>query len=213
MKKLEKGANSTTGEIGRKVDEIVAWINEHENADGTNTADTDVQDTDATAAVQYPNFEKWKTDVILTDAWNNGEFLQLAPENFYIIKDDKRKDYFTWDEAMEYEEKVLKPNGWRLPTCQEWAKICACYVAENGSDDAKRFMKELKMKKSGYIAEDDVKNGVRAVNSPDYGYFWSSISYAAPSARGLNFDSNALYPQNTYYKGFGFSVRCVKERK
>ncbi len=44
------------------------------------------------------------------------------------------------------------------------------------------------------------------------GYFWSSTSYSTTNARGLNFDSYNLTPQNTNYKGTGFPVRCAAEK-
>lgn len=65
----------------------------------------------STPSADYPDFESWKDNLIELDRG-----LKFAPEDFYV----KNRKLFTWDEAMEYEGKVLKPNGFRLPTLVEW---------------------------------------------------------------------------------------------
>lgn len=180
MEKLIKGSLASTYEIAAKVNEIVKWINKQ----------------DASSSDKYPDFEKWHDEAIATPVITETEFgyaeLQLAPENFYIVQDGKRKEKFTWDEAMEYEKNILKPNGWRLPICAEWAQICACYIGDNGEYDIERVKHELKLD-----------------NSDDGGDFWSSSSLSAQTARYLSFSSSYLNPRGGSYKGFGFSVRCV----
>ena len=42
-----------------------------------------------------------------------------------------------------------------------------------------------------------------------YGYYWESRVYNATYAYSLLFYSTGLVPQNNYYKGYGFSARCV----
>ncbi|MBQ9403062.1 hypothetical protein IJU22_00610 [Candidatus Saccharibacteria bacterium] len=41
------------------------------------------------------------------------------------------------------------------------------------------------------------------------GYFWSAGSDSATSARYLSYDGNYTNPEYSYYKTYGFSVRCV----
>lgn len=238
MEKLIKGVNATTEEIARKVNEIVAWINNEENTDRMvelYPMKDDASDwpnggepckkhgllfcekcyTEKSSTTKYPDFEKWREDAIESNVWlgfdedGRDEFLTIAPEDFYIEKDGKKQYYFTWDEAMKLEEEVLKPNGWRLPTCKEWAQICEYYIKDDGSDDVERFMKELKMEMKGYLDEDAMKNGGKVSYVGSEGLFWSSTSASAPGARRLLFLSSDLYPQNSSYKGFGLSVRCV----
>ena len=41
------------------------------------------------------------------------------------------------------------------------------------------------------------------------GYYWSSTASNATNAYSLYFYGSGVYPQNTNYRGRGFSVRCV----
>lgn len=189
MEKLIKGSLASTYEIATKVNEIVKWINKQ----------------DASNSDKYPDFEKWYDEAIATPVITETEFgyaeLQLAPEDFYIMQDGERKENFTWDEAMEYEKTVLKPNGWRLPTCAEWAQICACYIGDDGEYDFERVKRELKLGNSD--GDDDFWSS----------YFWSSSSYSAQGARCLNFANDFLDPQFSDLKDYGYSVRCVARKR
>lgn len=180
MEKLIKGSLASTYEIATKVNEIVKWINKQ----------------DASSSDKYPDFEKWHDEAIATPVITETEFgyaeLQLAPEDFYIMQDGERKENFTWDEAMEYEKNILKPNGWRLPTCAEWAQICACYIGDNGEYDIERVKHELKLD-----------------NSDDGGDLWSSSSYTAQSALYLYFYDDDLNPLFSDLKDNSLNVRCV----
>ena len=47
-------------------------------------------------------------------------------------------------------------------------------------------------------------------NGGSYGYYWSSTSFSDTSyARNLYFNSSNVFSANGYYKGDGFSVRCL----
>ncbi|MBR1796070.1 hypothetical protein IJ765_02310 [Candidatus Saccharibacteria bacterium] len=54
-------------------------------------------------------------------------------------------------------------------------------------------------------------NSGGVANVGSNGNFWSSTSASAPNAHNLNFNSNNLNPQNSNYKGNGFTVRCVAQ--
>lgn len=43
------------------------------------------------------------------------------------------------------------------------------------------------------------------------GYYWSSAPYSVGGAYNLYFGSNYVYPQNGYYRAYGFSVRPLRE--
>lgn len=223
MKRLIKGINSSTQELSEKVNEIVEWINKKGlGLEARDEIETSLgcrkhgrlfcSECDGVVE-QHPDFEKWRRDCIETAVYagrdydnNRDLFLTVAPEDFYIIQNGARKEYFTWDEAMELEKKVLKPNGWRLPTCKELAQLCACYIDDKGSDDVERFMKELNAERRGDM---DTNGSIGNVGS--YGLWWSSTASSAAYARGLLFNSGYFYPQDGYYKGYGFAVRCVAQ--
>lgn len=162
-----------------------------------------ISDSANKTSIKYPDFDTWEDNSI---SLLNGELI-LAPEDFYVIdKNGEKKEYFTWDEAMEYEEKVLKPNGWRLPTCREMCLIAANYVNEEGNDDTELFMDELHANLKGHKDEDGNINGVGS-----NGYWWSSTASSNGYARYLIFFSGYFRPQSNGNKGYGFSVRCVAQ--
>ena len=41
------------------------------------------------------------------------------------------------------------------------------------------------------------------------GYYWSSVGRTSSGAYYLLFGSGDVYPSGSYYRYFGFSVRCV----
>lgn len=202
MRKLIGGVNVTTGEITHKINEIVAWINEQEAVEKVLKSEE-----------QYPDFDKWDREAIETNVWlhtnpetTRDSFLVVAPEDFHIKHDGKIKIHFTWDEAMEYEEEVLKPHGWRLPTTKEWAMLCATYIGDDGKNDTARFEKELNFAKSGYVG---VAGGVVGTNLE--GRWWSSTATSASAANYLRESSGYFLPQSNNSKRHGFCVRAVKE--
>ncbi|MBQ9403143.1 hypothetical protein IJU22_01060 [Candidatus Saccharibacteria bacterium] len=45
------------------------------------------------------------------------------------------------------------------------------------------------------------------------GYFWSAGSDSATNARLLYYNGNYAYPDGSGYKTYGYSVRCVAEKR
>ena len=43
------------------------------------------------------------------------------------------------------------------------------------------------------------------------GYFWSSGANSGVYARYLDFSGAYVWPENNYYKTYGFSVRCLAQ--
>ena len=52
--------------------------------------------------------------------------------------------------------------------------------------------------------------GTTWYNRGSYGYYWSSSWGSARNARYLSFYPSGVYPQNTYYRYYGFAVRPVQ---
>lgn len=205
MKKLNYDEIDLKGVVS-KINEIVAWANEQEAVEKA------LENAEPSAS-QYPDFDKWDREAIETNVWLHtnpdtvrDSFLVVAPENFHIEHGGKIKMYFTWDEAREYEEKVLKPHGWRLPTAKEVAMLCATYVDTQGCDDVRRFEKELNFARDGYVDSD---GEVTDINTE--GDWWTStFSCTTTTARCLTVGSY-FSPQGNANKDFGLSVRAVKE--
>lgn len=191
--------------ITEKINEIIDYL----NSPGIESRELGGN----TPTEKYPDFTKWDKDAIDTPI----KGLKVAPEDFYVVKDGKRKDYFTWDEAMEYERTVLKPNGWRLPTTREWFILVGAYgMNEWGEHDYKAFFKTLKMERRGYVPKDKMDKYNEVLDSGevkrvgDEGDWWSSTATSASLAFYLSESSDYFYPQGSGYKGNGFTVRCVK---
>ena len=57
-------------------------------------------------------------------------------------------------------------------------------------------------------------NSGELASTSSYGYYWSSSpNYGGDNYAGiLNFDSVYVYPPNSCYRAYGFSVRCVQNK-
>ena len=122
--------------------------------------------------------------------------------------------YYTWHEAIEAARSV----GKRLPTQYEWVALC---------DLGSTWDDELKGRWFGGNHDSDHKGslflpaaGLRNRNSGELaytssnGFYWSSSpNYGGYSYAGyLYFYSGNVYPPNSCYRAYGFSVRCVRDK-
>ena len=122
--------------------------------------------------------------------------------------------YYTWHEAMEAARSV----GKRLPTREEWEALC---------DLGSTWDDERKGRWFGGNHNSDHKGslflpaaGLRSNFSGElayassYGYYWSSSpNYGGNHSAGyLHFYSGSVYPLNSNYRAYGFSVRCVRDK-
>lgn len=139
----------------------------------------------------------------------------VAPENVTkelagdIGTEKEGKMYFTYNEAMELEEKVLKPNGWRLPTRSEWVLLAEEFGQDkNGKLDAHVLMDNLCLPLTGGVWTGSLLNGTT------YGVYWSRVSFSDTFAYVLHFTTAGdAYPQRIDSKMDGFAVRAVKDIK
>lgn len=83
----------------------------------------------------------WKRDGIRTRTG-----LTFAPKNLRIIREPGcEQEYFSWYEATELEQRILRPCGWRLPTAEEWKNITRDYAPLG------RMINKLKLSYDGRI--------------------------------------------------------------
>ena len=167
----------------------------------------------------YPDFYTWQKKAITLKSG-----LVFAPEDFYIVKrqeylitDDgcvgsatSRKDFFTGNEALELEEKILKPAGWRLPTKDDWQTTL------NELKTLRRLRRKLKFTLEGYVDPDfmDEYNQNPSLSSAfgqGYsGYWWSSTQYCYPDIMHCMALLERLDPiMHINGCDFGYSIRCV----
>ena len=125
--------------------------------------------------------------------------------------------YYTYDEAVEAVKQL--GEGWRLPTRGEMVDLCD--LGSTWDDDQKgRWF-------GGNHATDHAgsmfipASGFRHYTSgalPSVGgtgVYWSSAASAAGNANAsyLHFLATGVYPQNSNYRAYGFTVRCVRNRQ
>ena len=112
--------------------------------------------------------------------------------------------------------KGICPTGWHLPSQAKWSTLI---TAVGGQLTASKVLKS----QSGWNGTDAFGfaalpagqrgNGSSFYNGDNSAYFWSSTEYAGGSAYGMIlYNTNEYYElQKNYNKGYGFSVRCVKD--
>ena len=144
---------------------------------------------------------------------------------------ERAGNYYNWYTAtagtgtssmdrMEEAQSSICPKGWRLPTVVSRTYslpndkiykylISTIYMLPMGVEGAIAFRSDpLNFNASGYYS---YYNGVMATQGIQ-GRYWSSVAYSSTYAyhSGFNTSSSGGYSsENSWVKGFGFSVRCV----
>jgi uncharacterized protein (TIGR02145 family) len=94
------------------------------------------------------------------------------------------------------------PTGFRLPTQPEWTVLV---TAAGITNSATAYSSSLKLPLAGYRA-----NTAALTNRGIDGGYWSS-SPGGQATQTLYFTSSNAHSGSTFYRTFGFSVRCVKD--
>ena len=130
--------------------------------------------------------------------------LKITSKDYYeILPDGTKKEFFTWDEAMEIEKKT--DGEWRLPTCVEMMKIVCALGEKDGDIDRDTLVAALKLEQKGWVGSDgDIQDAGLEDN------LWTSRAYNASYSRYLLTNTTSVYPRNYNLKGYGFSVRLVR---
>ena len=153
----------------------------------------------------YPNFSDWARRMVQTASG-----VLFAPQDFTIDYETGRRCYFDWYEALGFEEKVLRPNGWRLPTASELEE-----VAEHGYEFVFR---ELNLGLYGYIPNNKMTDyrrffspaGSRYVfDTSTRGYYWSSTSDSGSTAFALGFGGSRLVKDHPAVGAYMKGVRDI----
>ena len=117
-------------------------------------------------------------------------------------------------------------NQWRMPTTDEFAELFANidYINPDGTvietTQANKLvtvngvvgilLKSKNNSRTLFFPCSGYGNGQSWLNRGSNGYYWSSSLYSASYGRYLNFNSGGVYPQNSIYRFYGFSVRPVQ---
>lgn len=162
------------------------------------------------------------TDWITTE-WDWITFRYKWKERSLYKYNEKKSDwneYFTFDEAVEYCEKL---NDRHLPSIEErqellkarceWTGYKMFWKSVYGSDSEKadlwvEFSEDFKLPFAGYRDY----NGTSIDDKGTNGLYWSSSPRPsnANNSYYLRFSSSYVSPQSSGYRSNGFSVRCFK---
>ena len=98
------------------------------------------------------------------------------------------------------------PCGFRIPTNGEWEQERLTWVSNNA---AGAFASPLKLPMAGY--RDYTNGSLRDLGT--LGDYWSSSNstLGGPQVRTLRLLSNNAYMNNTSSRGYGGSIRCIKD--
>lgn len=133
--------------------------------------------------------------------------VEIAAEDCNIGgKEVDGRHYFTFDEALELQEK-LKDTGWRLPTRSEWVLICEEFGQTDGELNPQTLYKNLNMSPTGFYDYEDGK----PYNRTTAGYWWSTTRSSATNANYLGTNTTNVYPQASSSRGNGFALRLVRD--
>ncbi len=129
-----------------------------------------------------------------------------------------------WNNPSDYTSETGKslfdpcPEGWRVPVNYTWALFSNVTTrVENGWSSGWSFYISSSGTNPGdptafYPASGYRNVGSGAVSNPgSIGYCWSSSPFSSTYGFNLYFHSSNVSPQNYYYRGLGFPVRCVQE--
>lgn len=157
-----------------------------------------------------PDYDSWRENGIKSRLAG----LIVAPEDYF----EGDKKFFTWDEAMEAQKSM--PDGWRLPTRQEWRLLCEEFGSPDPNEDydANELCKNLHLERNGWVDSSDMDDYNKSpekfeeiLDQGTHGYWWSAGSYSSTHARNLGINGNYTDPELDNYKTYGFSVRCVAQ--
>jgi uncharacterized protein (TIGR02145 family) len=117
----------------------------------------------------------------------------------------------------------LAPEGWHVPTDEEWTTLTNYLGGDAGSQlagnadlwDDGDLKDNANFGTSGFNALPGGYRDSSGGNYNDmggYGYFWSFTEYSSYYAWGrrLGYYSSVVY-RTTYYKNYGFTVRLVRD--
>ena len=198
----------------------------------------------------------WTVENLKTTKFNDGTDIELITGN-REWKDagvNNMPAYCYYGNDLNYKEKYgalynfhavntgkLAPEGWRVPTDDDWTKLESYLISSgynwDGSTSGNKIAKSMAtntdwevVNYEGSIGNDLTQNNKSGFSALPggyrdcgyfydigyYGYWWSATEYNVPLAydRCLSYDYGALlyrYGKRYDSKGCGFSVRMVRD--
>jgi len=122
-------------------------------------------------------------------------------------------DGTNWDNSMpagySWETNVC-PSGWRIPTRSELQNLIYSGSSWSTLNGVNGYFFGNGNQKVFFPAAGSRSIGGTLICEGDVGYYWSSTRNGNDDAYILDFDHN-IAEMRSYFRGYGLSIRCVKE--
>ena len=167
----------------------------------------------ATATTWTVGSQTWSDAVQTTDC---SKKISFDGGSFGNYKVDCRSnlghkgDLFSWEMVNQY-KGYLCPNGWRVPTREDFINLDINLGGEGDSQSSNETLINGYLNTwGGAYGGGCGANGLFGQGS--YARYWSQSEDTASESYGLSFESGAGYvlPQGRNEKNNGFTLRCVK---
>lgn len=177
----------------------------------------------------------WMSENLRTTKYKNGTAIEHpSDDNAWYSNNNGAYTWYNYDPSQKESYGALYkwyavsnpaglcPHGWHVPADAEWSELITFLGGETVAGSKLKEMGNTHWfnhntdatNTSGFTA---LPGGSRSeygmfANQGYYGYFWSSTSYNMGNAWGVSLSaydgiSTTLYTN----KGFGYSVRCIKD--
>lgn len=149
----------------------------------------------------------------------SGDYNGLCTD-YEFIEDRAMGRLYNWYAVKSYDNHILAPEGWHIPTEKEWQKLIF-YLG--GTEKAGSMIKDTLLWQPIYFPNREVSG----FNAPPAGYrdyygvftergfqtgFWSSTTDQTYSSFAVFiFDQSDNIQISGMIRAMGFSVRCVKD--
>jgi uncharacterized protein (TIGR02145 family) len=132
------------------------------------------------------------------------------------FEDDYKVKFYNWHAVND--NRGLSPEGWRIPTLDDWNELLKHYILDNEKID------ELKSEENWDM--DGRGNNLSGFNAKAYGYcgdyagcannelstnWWTSEEYNAEESWSIALNKYNDINKYEWVKGAGFSVRLIKD--
>ena len=101
---------------------------------------------------------------------------------------------------------------WKMPTSEQFQELYDnCDWIRKNIHGVNGYLVVSKINgNSLFFACSGFGHGTTLYNRGSYGYYWASTLYSSTNGRSLYFNSSFVYPQNSYDRFLGFTVRPVQ---
>jgi uncharacterized protein (TIGR02145 family) len=176
------------------------------------------------------NVSHYRNGDVIPQVTNPGQWRTLTSGAWCYYNDDSANGpiygkLYNWYAVND--PRGLAPQGWHIPTNQEWTALTDCLGGESNAGGKMKGTGTTYWLTPNYGATNSSgftalpigfrwwQNGYFSGYSNSGSTFWSSTQYDNDNGwqRGLNYNTTEVYSSNSnnYNKKCGLSIRCLKD--